>query len=223
MSDFITKEYRQEYDQQQQFDAEQERGLGAIYKAYPSIKPCMATKSLVIDLVRTFLGDDGTLPVTLENFRSMLEQNPDALNTLVIESPQKQNEALIGEICELLRSADGTGRGGKFSDAALKSERHKMLWWTRDQLQQRLNQIVEAQRLAKLPAAQIKADLAAARRDVRPYTGYPTLPKTIVPRGQVTAVVCDSKYLQSLHPEDLRRMSRLYSQQQINDRLNNLS
>src|SRR5271166_3622696 len=54
---------------------------------------------------------------------------------------------LVAEILNLLRSPDGTGRGGRYSDLDLKSLRLK-LWqrdWTIEKLQARKDEIVEAQ------------------------------------------------------------------------------
>ena len=52
-----------------------------------------------------------------------------------------------------------------------------------------------------------------------PYPGFPTLMKSTVPRGHLKAVPCDSKYLKSLDAWDLRRLRKIYGDQQVDDRM----
>jgi hypothetical protein len=216
-NNFVTKEDVNERLQKQNQEVETARQLQLIYAQFPQIRPCDATANMIADIVVRFTSV--WEPVTLARFQEAIRENPDALKSLVIEPVKEQNDRLINEIVALLRSPTGDGRGGKFSDTSLNAEIGKMKFWTREQLAARLQEVKAKQALQKQTSTQIRADLAEARKDTRPFPGWPTLPASIVPRGQIQAVQCDAAYLRSLHPEDLRRMTRLYSVDQINFRL----
>jgi hypothetical protein len=132
-----------------------------------------------------------------------------------VPTPAEAKAALIDGICDLLRSPDGTGREGKYSNFNLTALRKQMEHWEISALTARRDEIVRAQRMVKQPLPELKQIVREAHTD----PGFPRLPKTIVPAGQVVAVPLDAAYIKKLEPWEIRRLSRIYGQAAVNARL----
>ena len=155
---FTTQADRDARIARQNFQKQVRVGLDHIYVKYPTLRRCEATDKMICDLVTRFVGEE-VVP-TLALFELARQENPGefrrALPTLPVAV---QKSDLIEEICALLRSPDGSGRGGRFSDAALRSERVKMASWNKEALRTRLATIQEEQRLAKMTPTEIREEL----------------------------------------------------------------
>src|SRR5262249_26371869 len=98
----------------------------------------------------------------------------------------------------------------------------RLAFKSRSELMDRHNELVMKQSLAQRSAAQLKADLAATRKEQegpRPYPGYPTLLSTFVPRGEIQARNT-REYLNQIAKSDLatfKRMVQMYGSAQITD------
>jgi hypothetical protein len=135
-----------------------------------------------------------------------------------VPTPEQTKSDLIDTICSLIASTNG-GRDGKYDEFNLKSEKIRMSHWTISQLTNRLEEIMRKQILAVKSASELKQIVAEARADTRKYPGFPTLGKTIVRPGTVRAVPLDAAYIKALDSFELKRFVRLYSAEQVNDRL----
>jgi len=121
----------------------------------------IATDKLIIELVSQYMGER-TVP-DIGTFEMMLENNPNC--GLPVKTVEAQRQDLIEEICALLRSPSGDGRGGRYYDTDLKTHRRNVLaYQSKEQLLQRKANIIEAQRLQKLTPAAIRAEQAAQRK-----------------------------------------------------------
>jgi hypothetical protein len=130
-----------------------------------------------------------------------------------VPTAEETKAELIDKICSLITSKDN-GRDGKFDEFNLTSERLRMKHWDIPALTARLDEVVRKQTLSKAPMGELQQLVQAAR----PYVGYPTLPKQIVPRGEIRAIPLDSAYIRGLDSWDIKRLVRLYGPQ-VNDRL----
>lgn len=141
------------------------RSLDAIYSKHPGLARNMANDALIVDMICRFLGvERGEIEITPGDFELAFRANyADFTQSLVWQTPEEQKEQLINEVCELLRSPDGTGKGGKFSDADLKNERARISHWTVDAIIRRKNEIQLAQSLQPKSAAEIREGLSQLR------------------------------------------------------------
>jgi hypothetical protein len=77
-----------------------------------------------------------------------------------------------------------------------------------------------AHEMRQMTTPELKNELKAMRAAQEgKYTGYPDLPQEMVPAGKVRAVTVDAAYIRGLSPFELRRLCRVYSVQQVNNRL----
>lgn len=158
---------------------------------------------------------DSFLTATHEDFEYSLSTTGTIFSRRRVPTEAETKAALIDKICELIASADGTGRDGKFSTYQLEQERSKMTRWDLSALTSRLEQVVRKQTLSAKPVYELQQIVESARE----YQGYPQLPKQIVRPGTVRAVPLDAGYLRSQDPWGLKKFVRLYGIDQVNDRL----
>jgi len=192
---------------QAQFDADSQRGLQNIWREYPEVPRHEAAIKWIGSYCDPF-------PINLESFRIAM-QNPDFRKGLQLQSVDEQRREVMDEIVELL-SVKG---GGGFDAHALQAERRNRLQWqSLDELIARRDSILRERELRKMPLDEIKQIV----RDPVPPPGYPKLPRTFVPGGQVQSVPLDSQYLIHLVRNDrevYNRLARLYGNGQINARI----
>jgi hypothetical protein len=135
---------------------------------------------------------------------------------------EKQRNDLIDEICDLLRSPDGSGRGGRYSNFNLLAVRRQMIegQWSLEKLIARRAEIVREQTLAAKPVAELKAMVKEHYNQPVAFPGFPALPERTYVRGQGWVTV-DAGYLENLIHEDMfsfRRLVRLYGSPQVDHR-----
>jgi hypothetical protein len=220
---FPTKIEQDQKARSAEYGRAREEGLAAIFAAFPGAPRHMANEQMVEEICAHFLGLQlHQCTPTLAVFRSAVAADPTILGKVVSVMPiEKQKAELIDEICDLLRSPDGSGRGGKYSDFNLKSVRQQMQYWEISKLQVRRNDILRSQTLVQIPLAELKQGVAEAHRVDRPFPGWPTLPSHIVPPGQIQAVVVDADYLNRLIQADtyfFKRLVNKYGSPQIDAR-----
>lgn len=154
------------------------------------------------NLFTDYFGDALTTELNDDDFVFAYEHLKGSMRPKRVPTPEEQKADLIDEITDLLRSEDGTGRGGKYSNFNLTAVRQQMQHWDLGKLTARRDEIVRAQTLNQQPVKELKAIVKEAYRDQRRFPGYPDLPATIVPRGGVQAVNCDSAFLINLARAD---------------------
>lgn len=162
---FVTKQDLDSRQMDEKFEAQCQAGLEDIYKAYPTLVRCEATSKEIRRLIADFM--EGTFQSTVPTqplFDLMITTNGPC--GLPVKSIQDQCDELIDAICELLRNPQGGTSGGKYSDHNLKTYRTNVLrFQTKEALQARKAEILEAQRLAAMSPEAIKAQLKAQRHE----------------------------------------------------------
>jgi hypothetical protein len=133
-----------------------------------------------------------------------------------VPTAEETKAALISKIVELTNAKDGTtyklalsgGREVKWSVRLLPT-------FSIDQLTELLDGIVRHRTLETKSAAELQKIAASGR----PNYGYPQLPKQIVRPGTVRAVELNAEYIRRLDVYELKKLNRLYGNEQVNARL----
>ena len=114
----------------------------------------------------------GEVAPNLSTFRSAVEADPTLLgggvNGVSIEAVASQKNKVLADIEKLL--------DGIMTPFDLRNEIKKLSFQTLQQVQARKQQIIERQRLDKLPLSQIREEVAASRPALGRYHPYDTLP-----------------------------------------------
>jgi hypothetical protein len=163
---------------------------------------------------------DFTDPLSEADFDFAYSNIRDRIAPRRVPTPAEVKATLIDEICELLKSPDGTGREGKYSNFNIAALRTQMQHWEISALTARLAEIRSKQAQVKLTVPELQ-QIVRDSEPKRRYPGYPNLPEMIVPHGQVQAVKCDAVYLLGLAKHDFyeyKRMCAKFGSQQITDR-----
>ncbi len=116
--------------------------------------------------LKAFRDDMGNMfltPLSDADFQFSLDHMKTHITPRRVPTPAEVEEDLINGICDLLRSPNSDGRGGRYSEVALANERKRLQTFSMDQLIARRDEIVEKQRLQKLSAGQIRQELQASR------------------------------------------------------------
>jgi hypothetical protein len=131
-----------------------------------------------------------------------------------VDTPQEKKADLIDSILELIASKDG-GRDGKFSalrvngePSEVDKERTRLSYFSIPELQGRLGEVTRKQFWAGKPLHETKTFVADARADTRKYSGFPDLDKSVT-----------ASTIKNLSTFELKKLIRVYSVQQVNDRL----
>jgi hypothetical protein len=193
-----------------QFQQQVARGLESIYSAFATLMRCEANDRMLQELCREFMGAD--VAPDLDIFRNLLDLNQDVMKSLVQRPVEVTRQQLIEDILALLASKNG-GRDGKYDQWNLKSEASRMASWSVDSLRARLHEIRTKQQMSTQSVASLKQMVA----DSRPTTGYPVLPKTVW--SGTTHIPLNAATIRAMDAWEIKKYSRLYGQQQLNDRL----
>jgi hypothetical protein len=121
--------------------------------------------------------------------------------------PEEVKQELIETILQRLTSKND-GRDGLYNEFNLKSERIRISQWSISQLTDRLNKIVRKQSLNSKTTSELKQIVADAHQDHRKFPGFPDLDPSIG--------VAEIKAMSS---EQLKKLVRLHSAEQVNARL----
>jgi hypothetical protein len=188
------------------YEVEVERGLVEIYRAFPIIPRNAANDSMISEICTTFLGvPKGEVAPTLPTFRSAVEADPTLLggggNGVSTETVERQKLRILGDIEKLL--------AGVMNSFDLRAEIKKLSLQSLEQVQARKAQIIERQRLSKLPTTEIREEIAASRPAPGRYHPYDTLPPEITAN--------ELKTILRSHKANL--YLRRYGAEQLNDKL----
>jgi hypothetical protein len=155
---------------------------------------------------KAFLEDmgDAFLTASNEDFEYSLRTMETNISRHRVESEAEIKEELIETICSRIASSDGTGRDGKYDQHSLSKERSKMDHWTIPHLTQRLETILEKQRLQPMSAAQIKHELRASRP---------------APQPKVLPIEYTKERIHAMPPHEIKRLIRDWTAPVVNDRL----
>jgi hypothetical protein len=119
-----------------------------------------------------------------------------------IKTPEVIKAELIEEIISLLSAHS------RRDEFMLKSEETRMRHMSLDALQARLAELKAKIGMASQPVSTLKAFVADARRDDRPFPGFPTLDRSV-----------QAAEIKAMESSALKRLVRLYSAAQVNARL----
>jgi hypothetical protein len=137
-----------------------------------------------------------------EDFLYALETTRTNILPRRVPSPQEIKNDLIAEILSLLSAHS---RRDKFM---LKSEESRMKHMSVDVLEARLAELKYKIGAVSTPVSTLKAFVADARADTRKYPGFSTLERNI-----------DAAHIKNLSTFELKKLIRVHSVQQVNDRL----
>jgi hypothetical protein len=196
-------------------EIEKRKTIEIVYAKFPTFLRCEANDKAIIEIITRWAGPD-VIP-TADLFMSAMDENKeDVVSRMATQPEAKIRASLIEEILHLLAT-----RGIGHDAISLKTEKARLENATTQALHQRLSELKVKQQMASAPVPVLKALVADAHRDQRKYPGYPDLPTTLVPRGQVQAIRCDSTYLLGLAKKDFyeyKRMVDRFGSAQITDR-----
>ena len=173
MSDFVSQKERDQRIRAEQYQSAVDDGIQRVYQTFPQIKPCIASRQMIITVCQDWVGVDGMNDVvpTPELLRTILFDNPGLMKSLGLEDVRDQRLDIIEQITELLR-------GTRVDVKALVA--NTLQWKSRDELIAYRDGIAEKQRLAKVPVAELKQQIREATKVERRADGMPRMPATMV-------------------------------------------
>ena len=172
---------------------------------------------------------------TNEDFDYVLRTSRATIKPSAAPTPEETKAALIKRICDLLKSPTGDGREGRYTHCGgntskclhspgpicnIHNLRYQLQSWGIQKLTAKLEEIVSKQTQSKMSVGELHQIVRAAQPERR-ADGFPRLPETLVPPGQIQAVRCDSAYLLGLARLDFYEYKRLvsrYGSTQITER-----
>jgi hypothetical protein len=184
--------------------------VAAVYQKFPLLVRCMANDQHIIGIVTRFAGPDA-LP-SLDLFLSALDENPDELRSLAQQSEAITRRQLTAQIIDLL-AAKGKGH----DSFTLAQEQKRLALLSVPALRARLADLQVKAKMASVDVGSLKAYVAEERRDKREFPGYPELPKSVW--NGTTHVPVNAAFFKSLDGYEIRRYTRLYSVEQVNQRI----
>jgi hypothetical protein len=170
---------------------------------HPEIRDCIANRKAFREYA------DFSAGLTSGDFDFAYSRLNRSKGGLVMETakPEEVKQELIETILQRLTSKNG-GRDGLYNEFNLKSERIRISQWSLSQLTDRLNDIVRKQSLNSMTTSELKQIVADAHQDHRKFPGFPDLDPSIG--------VAEIKAMSS---EQLKKLVRLHSAEQVNARL----
>ncbi len=120
-----------------------------------------------------------------------------------VPTPEESKAELIETILEKIASVNG-GKDGKYSQENLKSERIRMSHWSVSELTERLNEVVEKQRLQPKSVGQIRQELEANR---------------LQPQVKVLPPEITRERIKAMPSSEIRKLIREYTASVVNNRL----
>lgn len=166
---------------------------------HSEIPDCIANQKIMEEYVDFEEGE-----LTLADFDFAYGNLGSRLALRKVSTPEQVKAELIDDICDLLRSPNSDGRGGRYSEVALANERKRLQTFTKDQLVARRAEIIEKQRLQKLTVGQIQQELDESRP---------------APQAKVLPAEYTRERIRSMPPYEIRKLIRDYAAGVVNDRL----
>jgi hypothetical protein len=185
--------------------------IAAVYDKHQDFVRCEANDRAIIEAIVRWTQNVDVLP-TAELFEIALEADPGSTKEFARQPIAHIREQIVEEILDLLASKNG-GRDGKFDSFNLRSEEARMKPWSLEALRQRLSDIKVRQRMAAAPVSELKKFVADSRPKPGLFPGWPTLPQTLVPPGEIHAVNVTAEWLNGLAKTNLwlfKRLVKLY-------------
>jgi hypothetical protein len=183
-----------------------------VYQKYLRVLPCDANDKLISEICARWLGGNPDVLHSLAIFEEAIAQNPSEYDSLAKQTEEKTAEQLIEQIINLLAT-----KGKAHDDFTLKSELTRLKTFTIPALRARLSDLQTKARMAGQSIQQLKQVVADARTDTRTYPGFPTLPKSVW--NGTTHVLVNAAFFKALDGYEIRRYTRLYSTEQVNQRI----
>ena len=207
---FITQADAENRVAQKEWNTRVEQGLADCYKNFPELVPSQQTAETIIDWCDRYMGV-ASIPNAII-LRAAKEQNRQAFKedfgplSLAV---QKQRQEIIARILILLAN------GGAMTEHDLNVERRRLnMGFTRDQLLNREQMIINAQRLAAICKAKgvegVKAERAEMRGDNEPRLMV-LLPSEWTPKAL--------KELARTNLPAFKKLCRDFGDKQVTDRL----
>jgi hypothetical protein len=164
----------------------------------------MASGKAIVEMCNSFMG---VVVPTVALFEMAVAENPGIFRqSFPIASLAAQREELIEEICELLRSPNGDGRGGKYSSFNIQALRRQMSEgrWSLEKLAARKEEIIREQTLTQRPLAELKQMVQAHYNPpATEFPGWPKLPETMYDPASRAWIAVDKDYLEMIARHDL--------------------
>lgn len=184
------------------------QAVNAFLSNHPNLHIGDANRTMLVQRTCEFMGiEPGEVQITVNDIEMTFDANGSYFRkALAWVKPEEQRENLINEVCALLRSPDGTGKGGRYSDADLRNERIRMSTLTIDKIIARLEEIKLKQALQPKSAQEIRQGLAEFRASQQP--GRVALPP------EITAQV-----IRRASVEQIKFWNRKHGAEAVNDRL----
>jgi hypothetical protein len=212
---FRTQEEQTKAIEAAHLELEKRKTIETVYAKFPTFLRCEANDKAIIEIITRWAGPD-VIP-TADLFMFAYEENEEeVIKRMGVYPEAKIRARLIEDILDLLET-----RGNGHDALSLKTEKSRLATFTTQALHARLAELKVKQQMAGVPVSELKRFVANARKETRRFPGYPDLPATIVPRGQVQAVRCDSVYLLNLARTDYheyRHLCAKFSTEQITAR-----
>ena len=199
---------QQQRDQDAELEQSNETEWGKILSEYPLVNHAANRKEV-------YEWCEGQ--ITLDRFRFFMERNPTALSLdwNIDGERAKLTAAIIGKM------HDPTER--RFTAFDEQTLRKSLAYKSTSELREKLTDVIRRQTASKKSVTELKQDLKsmrAAETAGQRYLGFPQLPEKTYSSQSRSWVVVDRAYLKALDAFELRRMTRLYGDEQVNDRLN---
>jgi hypothetical protein len=182
-----------------------------VYQKYLRLLPCDANDKFISEICDRWLGGNSVLH-SLAVFEEAIAENPTEFDALAKQPEAVTCEHLTDQILSML-AAHGKGH----DDFTLKSERTRLSTFTIPALRARLADLQAKAHMAGQSVQQLKQLVSDARADRSPYPGFPTLPKSVW--NGTTHAPLDAAAFRAMDAFEIRRYTRLYSVQQVNERI----
>lgn len=182
-------------------------------RAKYSLPDNQAVNKAIVDIIEEDGGD--VFDTNLTRFDFIFDNEPERIRARLYSclgiSLREQKIKLVDQIGDLLV--------GTRSASAVTHEKKLKLYgddWTVQRLERRRDEIIRAQQKDRQTKEQLRAE-------IKPASGIPSLPREIVPQGEIRARKLDREYLIHLSQyelEQFKKYVRIYGADSVNQRLN---
>jgi hypothetical protein len=208
---FISRSEQQQMLEAAALENAKRECIAAVYAEHQEFVRCEANNRAIIDACSRWANSDSVLP-SVAIFNEAMAENPGEIKNFARQSEAITREQLTEQIIELLAAK------GKGHDVfTLKQEEKRLTMLSIPALRARLADLQIKAKMASIPVPALKAFVKDAHTDKRKYPGFPELPKTVW--NGTAHVPLNAAAIKAMDAWEIRKYSRLYSQQQLNDRI----
>lgn len=173
-----------------------------VYAAFPTLVRCDSTSKMIAEDVRNIIPLDGG-PPTLSWFEFLLTVEPEYFKkrAFAVTTEEERKRVLVAAIMKLLRE-----NGPKQSEWTLANEQKRLSLpqVSVQELEAKLVDVQNRQRLAGMTVAQIQAEIRASK---------PQPPRVVLPQEYTV------RRIKSMGVEELKTLIRTFGTNAVNDRL----